>query len=45
MAKKRKNNGMNIGVKLGLVLLALAAILVIVELVFNVGITFFGIDF
>lgn len=50
MARKSRKNGVNIGTKLGLVLLALAAVLTLLQFVFekcfgiDLGITFFGKD-
>lgn len=48
MARKRANSEMNLGTKIGLILLGLAALLTLLQVVFktcfdiDLGITFFG---
>ena len=50
MARRKKNNGMGAGTKIALVLVALAAMLTLLQFVFktcfgiDLGITFFGRD-
>ena len=50
MARRKKNNGMGAGTKIALVLVALAAMLTLLQFVFetcfgiDLGITFFGQD-